>query len=58
MGTGSDSDSELSVAVALTYHRGLSCSYGADDQRVTGQRVLGQLGVSWVVQVRGLGRQA
>lgn len=38
-------------AVALTYQRRVSCRYGADDQGVTSQRVLGQLGVRWVVGV-------
>lgn len=41
----------INRAEALTYQRSVSCRYGADDQSVTSQRVLGQLGVRWVVEV-------
>lgn len=41
----------INRAVTLTYQRSMSCRYGADDQSVTSQRVLGQLGVRWVVVV-------
>lgn len=46
--------SQLSMYVALTYQRGVSDGHAADDQCVSSQRVLGQLGVRWVVQVCGL----
>lgn len=47
----------INCAVALTYQRRVSCRYSADDQCVTSQRVLGQLGVCRVVQVGRLWRE-
>lgn len=47
----------INCAVALTYQRSVSCRYSADDQCVTSQRVLGQLGVCGMVQVGGLRRE-
>lgn len=43
------------VCMHLAYQWSVSDRHSADDQCVSSQRVLGQLGVCWVVQVCGLG---